>query len=77
MSGRTASNQRRRKPDTGIVKPVTIITVIATEKTMAHKMWYSQRSPKMRISQKKYGFVTEKLCENYCNSSKGMTYHRV
>jgi hypothetical protein len=63
ISGRTASNRRRKKPDTAIIKPVTIITVIVTKKTMTHRMWYLRLRPKMRDSRKIFVSVTVELVD--------------
>jgi hypothetical protein len=57
MSSTTALNLRTRIPDTTIINQVTIITVIATEKTMAHKMSYLHLQPRLRSLQTIFGSV--------------------
>jgi Zinc knuckle len=52
------SNQRTRILDTTMIKPVAIITVIATWKTMTHKMSYLQPRPRLRGLQTIYRLVT-------------------
>jgi hypothetical protein len=40
-----------------IIDPVATITVIVTEETMTHKMWYLQLRPKMRCLRRIFEFV--------------------
>jgi hypothetical protein len=64
-SNQSVLNYRRRKPNTTSINPGATITVIVTEKTMTHKMWYLQLRPRMRSL---YIWICYKSdCWHYCN----------
>jgi hypothetical protein len=63
---------KRRKPDTSIIKPIAIIAVTTTEKTITHKILVFAVTFKNERFMEDIWICESGACRHYCKSSKGL-----